>query len=43
MDQSALVGVINALYDIGCPILLVECVEAGGLRIFPDSDDDDAL
>ena len=43
IDQSALVGVINSLYDIGCPILLVECVEAGGLRIFPDSDDDDAL
>ena len=43
IDQSALVGVINSLYDIGCPILLVECVEAGGLRIFPNSDDDDAL
>jgi len=27
-DQSALVGVINSLYDMGCPILLVECVEA---------------
>jgi hypothetical protein len=41
IDQSALVGVINSLYDIGCPILLVECVEAGGFRISPDSDDDD--
>ena len=40
MDQSALVGVMNALYDIGCPILMVECVEAGGLRIFPDSQGD---
>ena len=28
-DQSALIGVLNALHDIGCPILLVECVEAG--------------
>ena len=28
-DQSALIGVLNALRDIGCPILAVECVEAG--------------
>jgi len=41
IDQSALVGVINSLYDFGCPIILVECVEAGGLRIFPDSEGDD--
>jgi hypothetical protein len=41
MDQSALVGVINALNNNGCPLLLVECVEAGGLRIFPDSEGDD--
>jgi hypothetical protein len=26
-DQSALVGVVNMLYNMGCPILLVECVE----------------
>ena len=25
-DQSALVGVINSLYDMGCPIISVECV-----------------
>jgi hypothetical protein len=30
IDQSALVGVLNALYDIGCPILMVECVECFG-------------
>jgi hypothetical protein len=29
-DQSALVGVVNALYDISCPILMVECVECFG-------------
>jgi hypothetical protein len=28
MDQSALIGVLNSLYDMGCPILFVECVEA---------------
>ena len=28
-DQSALVGVLNSLHDIGCPILAVEYVEAG--------------
>ena len=28
IDQSALLGVLNSLYDMGCPILLVECVEA---------------
>lgn len=27
-DQSALIGVLNSLYDMGCPILSVECVEA---------------
>ena len=27
-DQAALIGVINSLYDIGCPIISVECVEA---------------
>ena len=26
-DQSALIGVLNSLHDIGCPILAVECVE----------------
>jgi hypothetical protein len=40
-DQSALIGVINSLFDMGCPILLVECVEASELRIFPDSEGDD--
>ena len=28
-DQSALIGVLNSLHDIGCPILSVECVEEG--------------
>ena len=27
-DQAALVGIINSLYDLGCPIITVECVEA---------------
>jgi hypothetical protein len=27
-DQSALVGILNSLHDIGCPILSVERVEA---------------
>lgn len=27
-DQAALLGVLNSLYDFGCPILSVECVEA---------------
>ncbi len=27
VDQSALVGVLNSLHDIGCPILLVERIE----------------
>jgi hypothetical protein len=27
-DQSALVGVLNSLHDIGCPILSVERIEA---------------
>jgi hypothetical protein len=29
-DQSALIGVLNSLHDIGCPILAVECVECFG-------------
>jgi hypothetical protein len=41
-DQSALIGVINSLFDMGCPILLVECVEAGTLRIIPDSEGNDS-
>ena len=28
-DQSALIGVLNSLHDMGCPILSVECVAAG--------------
>ena len=28
IDQSALIGVLNALHDIGCPIVLVEYVAA---------------
>jgi len=28
-DQSALIGILNALHDLGCPILWVECIEAG--------------
>ena len=27
-DQSALVGILNSLHDIGCPILSVERIEA---------------
>jgi hypothetical protein len=27
VDQAALIGVINTLYDLGCPLLSVECVE----------------
>ena len=27
-DQAALIGILNSLYDLGCPILSVECVEA---------------
>jgi hypothetical protein len=27
-DQAALIGVLNSLYDLGCPILSVECIEA---------------
>jgi hypothetical protein len=26
-DQAALMGILNALYDIGCPLLLVEYQE----------------
>jgi hypothetical protein len=29
VDQSALIGVLNLLHDMGCPILSVECVAAG--------------
>jgi hypothetical protein len=28
IDQAALIGVINSLYDFGYPLLSVECVEA---------------
>lgn len=28
-DQSALIGVLNSLHDIGCPILLVEYMGPG--------------
>lgn len=28
MDQSALIGVLNALHDLGCPIMSVEYVAA---------------
>jgi hypothetical protein len=28
-DQSALIGVLNSLFDIGYPILSVEYLEAG--------------
>jgi hypothetical protein len=28
IDQSALMGVLNSLYDIGYPIISVECVAA---------------
>jgi hypothetical protein len=28
-DQSALVGLLNSLHDMGCPILSVERMEAG--------------
>ncbi len=28
-DQSALIGVLNSLHDMGCPILSVEYVAAG--------------
>jgi hypothetical protein len=27
-DQSALIGVLNALYDIGCPIISVERIDS---------------
>jgi hypothetical protein len=27
-DQAALIGVINSLYDLGCPLISVECIEA---------------
>jgi hypothetical protein len=29
IDQSALIGVINSLYDFGYTLILVECVKAG--------------
>lgn len=25
-DQSALIGVLTSLYDLGCPIVFVECM-----------------
>jgi hypothetical protein len=28
-DQSALIGVLNLLHDMGCPILSVECIATG--------------
>jgi hypothetical protein len=28
-DQCALIGVLNSLHDLGCPILSVEYTEAG--------------
>jgi hypothetical protein len=28
VDQTELIGVMNTLYDLGCPLLAVECVEA---------------
>jgi len=28
LDQSALIGVLNSLFDMGCPIISLECVEA---------------
>ena len=28
VDQAALIWVINTLYALGCPLLVVECVEA---------------
>jgi hypothetical protein len=28
-DQAALIGVLKGLYDLGMPLLLVECVENG--------------
>ena len=40
-DQSALIGVLNSLHDIGYPILSVKYVEARRLRIIPDSEGDD--
>ncbi len=27
-DQSALIGIINSLYDFGYPLISVECIEA---------------
>ena len=27
-DQAVLIGIINTLFDIGCPLLAVECLEA---------------
>jgi hypothetical protein len=29
IDQSALIGVLNSLHDIGCPIISVEYIAAG--------------
>jgi hypothetical protein len=29
-DQAALIGILTGLYDLGLPLLRVECVEGGG-------------
>ncbi len=29
-DQAALLGVLKGLYDLGMPLLLVECIEGNG-------------
>jgi len=29
LDQSALIGVLNSLHDLGCPIMSVEYIAAG--------------
>lgn len=39
-DQSALIGVLNWLHDLGCPILAVEYKEAGEMPILPDLQND---
>ncbi len=42
-DQAALIGVITSLYDMGCPLVSVECVAAVLLRISPDSEGEDGM
>jgi hypothetical protein len=32
VDQAALIGILNSLYDLGYPLLSVECVEAQQTR-----------